>query len=413
MTLPSGKATIKTQKGNFMSTLIGIGVSSSADAQRAAREATQLAKFQIGQEDLDLIIAFSSLRSSHQNIITGIREVASAAKIIGCSTASVILNSGVEKDTVAIMAIRSKQMKFGLSCEADLAGKDPRAAGQNLAKAAMANLGYGHRNVFTMFSDGLIQNTTDIIRGVQDVLGKSFLFIGGAASDDLRFTTTYQYFQNQVLTDSALGLLWGGDIHYGFGIQHGWKPIGKARTVTSCEGRIIKTIDNAAAISIYKDYFGEEANNLYKTKLARTAILYPLGIYLEDEQEHILRNVLEVTEDGFLVCQGDIPKGASIRLMIGNKDSCIQAARQAAEEAKNMLHSKQPKFIMVIDSVSRNKLLQRNAVKEIEAITEVFDKSVPLIGFYSFGESAPLKTLGYQGQAYFHNEAIAILVIAE
>ncbi|MFC1704621.1 FIST signal transduction protein [Candidatus Omnitrophota bacterium] len=396
-----------------MSTLIGIGVSSSDDVQRAAREATQLAKFQINQERFDLVIVFSSVRVGQEKIIAGINQVVPGVKIFGCSTASVIVHSGIEKNAVAVMAIKSDRIHFGLSCLPEIDTKDARSAGQELAKAALADLGYFHRNIFTMFSDGLMGNATEVIAGVQDVLGKSFLFIGGAASDDLRFVKTYQYFNEECFTNSAIGLLWGGDIHYGFGIQHGWKPIGKTRTVTLSEANVIKRIDDAPAVTLYQDYFGPETKSLYSSRLARTAALYPLGIFLEEEQEHILRCVTTVNEDGSLICQGDVPQGSLVRLMIGSKDACIQAAREAAQEAKEMLRGKQPKFIMVIDSVARNKVLQANSFAEIEVIQAVFDKSVPLLGFYSYGEGAPLKTRGYQGQAYFHNGVIAVLAIAE
>jgi hypothetical protein len=47
----------------------------------------------------------------------------------------------------------------------------------------------------------------------------------------------------------------------------------------------------------------------------------------------------------------------------------------------------------VFDSISRNKLLGRKSEKEIQIIKEVLGKNVPFIGFYSYGEQAPLKSL--------------------
>ena len=163
---------------------------------------------------------------------------------------------------------------------------------------------------------------------------------------------------------------------------------------------------------MYEDYFGAESEMLYKMKLSRIAVLYPLGINVAGEDEFILRSVIEARPDGSLVCQGDVPVGSEINLMIGSKDFCIQAAKEAAQEAKKALKDRLPSLIIVFDSISRNKLLGRRAFEEIRSVKEILGRNVPLIGLYCYGEVAPLKALDYRGTSYFHNETIAILAIA-
>lgn len=394
-----------------MSQWIGVGVSREKDSFRAAREAAILAKAATKQQDIDLVLIFSSIHYNPENVIKGTRQIMPEAKIMGCSGSSIIMARTIEERGLTILAVKSSSLKLGLGCSSNLNEKNTRTAGQELAKMSLANFKTASRDIFIMFSDGLIKNSSELILGVEDVLGRSFPLVGAASSDDLRFSKTYQYYQNNVFTNSAVGILLGLNSGFGFGIKHGWKPIGKPRLVTDSEANIIKKINNEPAINMYKEYFDNDIMEFKKTKLSRLTVLYPIGINIPGEDEFILRNVLETTDDGSLICQGDVPTGAEINLMLGSKDFCIQAARDAAKEAKKGLKDKPASLIIIFDSAARLKLLGRFASNEIDAVKEVLGKNIPIVGFYSYGEIAPLKAMGFRGTSYFHNEAIVVLAI--
>ena len=79
--------------------------------------------------------------------------------------------------------------------------------------------------------------------------------------------------------------------------------------------------------------FSEEADAIRNNKLGKIPILYPLGIRIKGGKDYFLRNAVAIKEDGSIVCHGDIPQGSQIHLMIGGKESCKQAAKEAAQEA--------------------------------------------------------------------------------
>ena len=396
-----------------MSLSIGIGISNNQNSLKASREAAFLAKAQAKQEQIDLAIVFNTINYAAGEVLKGIHQTLGEVKVIGCTGAGIITNLGIQKDCLAIAVIKSDNIKFGLGESENINTKNEREAGYKLAREALNNLGNQHRHIFMMLSDGLIKNNSELIRGAQDALGRSFPLISGASSDDFSFTKTYQYYNNRVLENGAVAILLGGDITWGLGIRHGWKPLGRPRIATKTAGNIIKTIDNEQAVNIYKDYFGKEIEVLHKMKLARMAVLYPLGIFVPGEEEYLLRNALDVGGDGSLICQGEVPEGSEIRLMIGNKESCLNAAREAAIMTKQSLRGKMPKLVIIFDSIARNKLLGRQAAKEISIIKEVLGWGVAIIGFYTYGEGAPLRSLDYRGVSYLHNETIAILTMAD
>lgn len=136
-------------------------------------------------------------------------------------------------------------------------------------------------------------------------------------------------------------------------------------------------------------------------------------MYLPGEEEYLLRNILAIQEGGSLLCQGNIPSDSQIRLMIGTKESCLTATKEAIDEAKKGLFGRKCEFVFVFDSISRYTLLGRDANKELEIIKNEFGKNTPIIGFYTYGEQAPLRAISYQGKAYSHNQTITILAIGD
>jgi hypothetical protein len=137
------------------------------------------------------------------------------------------------------------------------------------------------------------------------------------------------------------------------------------------------------------------------------------------EDEYLLRNIISIENDGSLICQGNVPEGNAIRIMIGTKETCLEAAQQAAEEANSnfsgpiMGFKKQQikKFALVFSSYSRYNLLRRMANKEIEIIRSILGKETPIAGIYTSGELALLREASYRGQLYFHNQTVTVLLI--
>jgi len=246
---------------------------------------------------------------------------------------------------------------------------------------------------------------------MQKSLGLLSPILGAGSSDNFQSKKTYQYFENEVLTDSAIAVIMGGQIATGFSSQHGWKPLGKPRIITKAKKNIIKEINNKKAISLYEEFFADQAVSLFSSRLNRMRDFYPLGMLIEGEKKYLLQQVVSVTDTGELVCQGEIPEGTEVHIMIGNKDSCRHSALNAACEVKESLFGRTPDLVLVFESASRQKLLGRNIFQEIQIIKEVLGESVPIFGMYCYGEFAPLGTPGQASQSFLQNETISILAI--
>lgn len=392
---------------------VAVGRSQKKDISEAVEEATRSCLLQLPPEEVNLALVFSTPSFTAPALLKKIRlNLKTDCPLLGCSGMQIITPEGAQREGLVLMLIALPRAK--ISCAAIKVAPDDDAylAGQGLGTNLVSGLKESRRELCLIFSDGLSEDTSRLIKGLQNILGKSFPFIGGGSSGDLKLKQTSQFYNEHIGHNSMVAALFAGKLTYAIGIRHGWKPLGKIRAITDSSANVIKKIDGRKASELYEDYFAKTLSEL-KKEILYINVLYPIGMYLEGENEYLLRNVSALNDDGSIVTQGDVPQGSSIRLMIGTKESCIEAARQAALQVKIAMRDKQIDLAIVISSASRAHLLGRNVKAEIKAVKAALGQDIPLAGFYSYGQYAPLGSLNYYGQTYLHNQAIAILGMGE
>ena len=396
-----------------MAIKVGVGKSKELDSFAAGALAAHKAVDQLGSSDAGIGFCFASSRFDHTQLIRGIKSVLPNVPLVGCTTAGEITSDGPDKKSVTVLLIQSDSLHTAIGLGKNIS-KDSRKAGQEVAHETLVKTRQGlPRHAFMMLSDGLNGNGVEIIRGVQEVLGTSFPIVGGSSADDFSFNSTFQYFDENIYQDSVCGILFSGDISVGIGARHGWYPLGKPRIVTEAAHNIIKKLDGKPAARIYEDYFGKRVADLSNEPMARMSVMYPLGMSIPEEEECIIRNAMRVDEDGALICAGEVPKGSEIRVMMGSKETALKAAKKASEIALGALRRRKASLVFVFDSVSRERLFGRKSKEEIEIVKKTFGDDTPIVGFYTYGEQAPLGATINLGQTFFHNETIVVFAIGE
>ena len=392
---------------------VGFGFSQLKDPILAANEAIGQATVGLKNTPATLALIFTSIEFAQPLVLRVTNNLLGEIPILGCSSPGIMTNQGVFKHGFAILLLSlNPQTFFNVAAVKNINNKTPLLSGKELGDKLLFGFKNVPRSLSIILSDKLTTEGTHLINGLQESLGKSFPLIGASASDNFQNHKTYQYLNKEILTESCSGILFGGKFNFGFGIKHGWKPLGKMRCVTSSCGNVIKEIDGLAAVKLYEDYFAKNTLDLAK-ELRRISIYYPLGIYLSGEKEYLLRNIVSIKDDGSLVTQGDIPQNSKIRLMISTEDSRLAATAAACEEAKRNLGAQKIKFLIIFTSAARFSILRGQNDTELCVIKAVFGVDTPLIGIYTNGEQAPLKSINYLGRTYFHNQSINILAIGE
>jgi len=387
-----------------------IGWSTASDAFQAGSEAARMAREHLQPLGPQIALVFGSSWFDQAQLVRGVRSVVGSVALIGGSTAGEIVSSGPLTHSCAVLLLSSVTLAWGLGAGKGIAA-DPRRAGQQAAFDAVKGLSATQRIGFLFFGDGLATSYAEVVRGVQEVLGTSFLIVGGLAGDELRFSRTYQYLSHQVVSDALVGVVFGGAGKMGVGIQHGFAPISKPRHITRAHANILVELDGHPAASVYEEYFGPDlVQRMRHEGFTRQGSAYPLGIQGQTQDQWLLRNVVSFQEDGSLACSGEILEGSWLQLMIGSREFALEAARRAAQDALKPLN--RVAAVIVFDSVARRKLLgQQQAAEEIAVLRQVVGPSTPLIGCYTYGEQAPLGTASIVGRTVVQTGSILVIAL--
>ncbi len=399
-----------------MATLIGIGISTKLDSFIAGREAAVDASSKLGTKKPDLLIVFISTIFDQREVIKGVRSISITeitTPLIGCSTAASISNLGSFRHAVTVNAISSDSIKFSTGL-GKWVSKNPRSAGNKAARQASQSKDI-KREAYIMFSDSMSKNTSDLLRGTQEILGTTFPVIGGIATDNLQFKNTYQYLNEDIYTNSVVGLLIGGNLNVSIGKAHGWKPIGRPHKITKATSNIVKEIDRKKAVGLYEKYLGKSSLELKRGGIARLGSSYPLGVQLNEKGEYLTRSPLSVSDNGSLSLAAEIPEQKEITLMFSDKNLILDATRKACTEALENTRKSLVKFAVIFSDIGRLLLLRKDFQSEIEIIKDALGLEIPFFGCYTCGEYAPFD-MGVEEHVrhcYYHNQAITVAIFSE
>lgn len=397
---------------------IGIGTSADADSFAAGAGAVNQALQELTPQTTlqpNIAFVFASSSFDHAAVLAGVKSVVGdAVQIVGASTAGEITKNGpTMRDSVAIMVLASDTLECQSAIATNLSA-DSTAAGSNLAAQLQAH----NPQLLMMFADGLKGNGSAVLRGITSILGENFPVVGGSAGDNGKLVETHQFIGDTTQTDAVVGVGFSGSFKFSVGVNHGWNVVGAPQIVTKSVGTTIHEIDNKPAVSLYERYLGvEEVANLREEMLGEVALSYPLGIKDVQSDEFLLRAPFAVAEDGSIVCGGEVLEGSEVQLMVGSKEDAIAAASRAATSALDNLGTT-PKVAFIFSCHVRNTLFsdKETAREEIDAIRGVIGKDVPIIGFYTYAEQAPISGSSYsinKCTPQLHNETVVITLLGE
>ena len=375
-----------------MPTYISIGFSQAFNPEQAFNEAAVSLKHQLNQPVIDLVIALITPAYARTEGLQLLRRLLNPVRMIGSVTPAIIINERIESKGVALLGLTSSDIRFGMAAVDRVSLTSPRETAFRVAHYAESNLSVNQRYGSLFFLNSCSKNNSQISLGLQDGLGHSFVISGGIPCDQKLCDAPIIY-NDKILTDSFAGLVWGGETRAAIAARHGWKVVGKPRMVTKAENNLIRTIDHQPAITIYQNYFKNDLSdpgNVSHLRLKELTNLYPIGVRTSDGKNFAPHHVVDALADGALVCQGEIPAGSCVHLMIGDKKSSRNAVRLAATELRDHLYNHTPQLVFVMESVSRRKLFGRERSTQTDIIKEILGLTVPVFGMYTYGEIAPL-----------------------
>ena len=122
---------------------------------------------------------------------------------------------------------------------------------------------------------------------------------------------TYQYCDDEVISDGVSYALLSGEAHAGWAISHTLIPIGGERIVTRSQGNVIYEIDGKPATEVLKEYLPEDAlveDRDWMRYAISLALCFRAPSYMKDE-EYVCRGYPAVRmADGSITVQTEVQK---------------------------------------------------------------------------------------------------------
>ena len=318
--------------------------------------------------------------------------------VVGCSTSGEIWGTEVHDESVsaAIVQFGNTDLKSAFAECGD--ASQSHEAGKRLAEALQRD---DLKAVFVL-AEGLSINGTDLVAGLNEVLGDDVVVTGGLAGDGPRFEKTWVLNDGDVRPNGVVAVgLYGDALQVGHGSRGGWDRFGPERTITKADGNVLYELDGQPALELYKEYLGDRAEGL-----PATGLLFPLSLRQGDE-DGLVRTILAVDEDAqSMTFAGDMPVGARAQLMKANFDRLVDGAQTAANLASD---GDEPVLCVAISCVGRRLVLGERTEDETEATFDSLPDGSAQVGFYSYGELSPMGV----GRCELHNQTMTITTYSE
>ena len=376
-----------------MVTKAGVGMSRNHNPSVAGREAAEQALLKAGVAKPDFVFMFGSIGYDQRSLVRAVREITGGAPLTGCSAEGTINGDDADESnfSVVVTAISSEELHWMNGLAAGLRA-DPRDAGKRLAQALLPHLSAETIGLF-VFPDGVSLSLEHFFAGLEGTLSSErFLPMwgGGAGNNYIFGEPTYQYCDDEVVSDGVSYALLSGRARASWALSHSLIPIGGERKVTRSQGNVIYEIDGKPATEVLNEYLPEGALaderdwSRYAYSLALTS---KAPSYMKDE-EYIVRGVPQLNlTDGSVTVQTEVTEGTSVWFSSRDKEKITAGLDRMAAQIKEQLGGAQPKLVFQFECSTRGKLMFREQEKLqlLKRLRQSVNPDVPWAGFYTEG----------------------------
>lgn len=385
----------------------GIGYCNDKNACEAGKRIVEQALHHGNIDKPDLVLAFCSGESNAEAFFSGLQSAVGAeVPIVGGSAMGIITNNHVSYEGFpAGAAILQLDPAFQQLATAYNLDQDEHQAGRRLGEQLSGEV---DGKTLLMFYDSVktpptqstppvLNASPPLIAGIEATLRLNVSIVGGGVLGDHGFSHTYQFCGSSVGQQSVVGALLGGNIEPYVQIMHGCMPKdGIYYTITRMQGSIVYEIDGRPIAEMMDAFYGDRSWRK-QLPVKRLAIGVNYGDKFGDYQEenYVARLITGVlpSGDGVVLFEPDLEEGMEIQFMLRDGQTMIESARSNSSQLMQRITQAGhvPRFALYIDCAGRAANISDTLTEEAAEVQSVLNEySVPLLGFYSGVEVAPL-----------------------
>lgn len=398
---------------------VGYGCAKGEDSFAIGAEAATQTMAGIQECSLAVVLVFASVRYDLPTVLQGIYSIVGDVPLIGATTAGEICNEPHD-GSVVVVTLASPYLKVRVGLGEGVSKSWRQAVAQAVSSQEVApyfspqgliwqELSLQGKSAFAMlFTPGNTRTADsrsfEIMEELSRLSGGLIPIIGGAAADDWRMEANYVLWGQKAYADSALVAVFETQLRFGIAMAHGYRPSSQKAAVTRCHGHEVLEIQGEQAAEQYsrmQDFSRETLAGKHLTLTTKR----PMGMLDPYGQYRI--NVASYFTDRFGVrFTQPTAEGTVLTVMETTPDCQIAAAPEAVRKALLRGAVTNPAIVLVFSCAMRMKILGERIGEEIAGIKDLIP-TVPVVGFYSFGEQGQSD----HGVNRHNNVMVAVLTI--
>ncbi len=338
-------------------------------------------------------------RTAISNLLDG-----EGISVYGCTTNGEFIDEEPQKGSAAILLLDISKEHFQIYFE-EYPEKNFREVSKSIAMKAKEKF---NTPAFLLGTSHAAADGEEILRGIEDVIGKDVNAFGGAAGDDYSFSETFVFTNKKDSGNAMVCIALDEEYIEIKGIATcGWRAVGTQKLVTKSEGNHVYTVDDLPVLDLTAKYGGienvtPENNNL----LVEIAANFPLQLQRE-KGDPIMRPglVIDWTDHSYYT-SGSVPQGSKVRFSLPPDFDVMEKVIKGVENLK-ATQMPEADALVVFSCAGRILSLGPLMSQELEGIKNVWN--VPMAGMFSNAELG--RATG--GNLEMHNLTTCVIALKE
>ena len=379
---------------------MAVGQSDEVDPDDAIHAAIDQCRASLAELVPQAAILFVTFDAFDPSMVAAVRAEFPGIAVVG-STSSAEMSSagGYREDSVALSLIAADAVDLtagvGSGVEADLEGASRAAVEQAMAQTDKAP------KLCVLFTDGI--DGQRALEAVRRALPEDVVVVGGGASGVTLSPgqQNFKFYNDSVVEDGLVLLLFSGSLAYSFSVGTGLRPIGPQGTVTRSDYGVIHEIGGRPAGVFVAEYVNVSGPATFGN---------PLAVREEGSPDWYLRVMLsQDAATGSLRITGTAPEGSVVQLTSASADEVVAAAGDSVRRARAAFPTgATPSAALFFSCATRKFLLGTRTGQELAAARSLLPADTPVVGMYCTGEIAPV---GSGPASRFLNESFVTVLL--
>jgi small ligand-binding sensory domain FIST len=306
---------------------------------------------------------------------------------------------GYDGFQVGVAVIRSDSIRFSQFVAGGLPDNEYQV-GLDLGGQVSAATDRETANLLIMYDavkgpplEGMVFNlnlATPLVQGMTQALGQWPPVAGVGMLGDWQGKPTYQWFDDQIVQQSAMALAIAGDVRMDTTIMHGCRPSSGYHTITGAENNVVLEIDGKPALEMIAELLGSGSYKSWED----FPFFVTLGLNKGDkygefrEEDYANRLVMGIDRKrrGLIMFENDLKSGSDVQLMRRSID--LEYVEGRAKAILRRVSDRKPFFAFYIDCAGRGSAYCGTDGEEASGVQRTIGSSMPLLGIYSGVEIA-------------------------